>query len=79
MTTTITRVENPAGAHPAAVYGQDEDGNYYTRHNTEWWPENQATRIAREVRANGGHYEIGVTNEWRKGENWMMRQGRKVA
>ena len=76
----ITPTEVP-GQLPQQQYGFDADGRLYLYSPTygEWWPENDATRIAREARAAGrGESQAAVLarhdRNRRRGQNWMTRQ-----
>lgn len=78
----ITPVTLP-GQLPQQQYGFDADGRLYLYSPTygEWWPENDATRIAREARAAGRGEAVNAIlarhdRVRRAGENWMTRQRR---
>ena len=60
------------GQLPQQQYGVDEDGRLYLYSPTygEWWPENDATRLAREARAAG--YRVPLPT-------WLERNGRPNA
>lgn len=76
----ITPTEVP-GQLPQQQYGVDDAGTLYLYSPSlgEWWPENLATRTAREARANGrGESQAAVLarhdRNRRRGQNWMTRQ-----
>lgn len=69
--TKITPTEVP-GQLPQQQYGVDDAGTLYLYSPSlgEWWPENLATRLAREARAAG--YRVPLPT-------WLDRNGRPNA